>query len=90
MSGPPVDPRAVAALAEAIDAALDTWDAASLPPWAGTDPDREALAEAVVTILSQYGYSLSQLAPARPEDPGYGLEAPVGERSATRATRNGA
>ena len=75
MSGPNVDPRAVAALAEAIDAALDTWDSGSLPPWAASNPDRRALAEAVVSILSQYGYSLALLPPTEPADPAYRLDA---------------
>ena len=80
MTGPHVDTRAVTALAEAIDAAVDTWDTGRLPPWATADPDRRALAEAIISILSQHGYSLARLPAAGPEDPGYGLEVRRGDR----------
>jgi hypothetical protein len=73
MTGSVGDARAVAALAEAIDSALDTWDTGSVPRWAAGDPDRKGLAEAVVSLLSQHGYGLSPLEPAQPGDPGYGL-----------------
>jgi hypothetical protein len=63
MSDPPVEPRAVAALAEAIDAALDTWDDGRRPGWAMADPDRLALAEAIVSLLSQFGYTVSPIHP---------------------------
>jgi hypothetical protein len=52
----------VAALAEAIDAALDTWDHGSRPAWIVADPDRLALAQAIVDLLSQYGYTVTPIA----------------------------
>jgi hypothetical protein len=89
MSDRRADPRAVAALADAIDAAVDTWDAGSLPAWARGDPDRRALAEAVVNLLSQYGYCVSPLPPAEPADPGYGLESSIGSRAERSADSDG-
>jgi hypothetical protein len=89
MSDRQADPRAVAALAEAIDAAIDTWDAESLPPWAANDPDRHALAEAVANLLSQYGYGLAPLSPAELADPGYALEKPEANQTAEPAASNG-
>jgi hypothetical protein len=67
------DRRAAAALAEAIESALDLWDVGDLPVWAEDDPDRRGLAEAVISLLSQSGFTVAPLPAAHPRDPGYGL-----------------
>jgi predicted CoA-binding protein len=56
-----IDPRAVNALTEAIDAALDTWDEATRPAWVATDPERRRLAEAVMSLLSQHGFTVAPI-----------------------------
>jgi hypothetical protein len=61
MTEPHVEPRAVAALADAIDAALDMWDDAARPAWTATDPERLALAASVASLLSQSGFTLSAI-----------------------------
>ena len=86
MSEPAGDERAVTALAQAIDAALDTWDAAEGPAWATGDPDRRELAAAIFSLLSQHGYTVAPLAAASPSDPGYGLVMPVHDRVAAAAS----
>jgi hypothetical protein len=77
--------RAIEALAEAIESALDLWDAGDLPVWAANDPDLRDLAEAVISLLSQSGFTVAPLPAARPADPGYGLATTVDD--ARRATR---
>jgi hypothetical protein len=62
------DPRAVAALSEAIDSALDTWDDMTGPPWVKGDPERRRLAEAVMSLLSQHGYAVTPIVPDEERD----------------------
>jgi hypothetical protein len=55
------DSRAVDALANAIDGALDTWDANAAPPWADALTDSHAIAEAAIKLLPQFGYAVSAI-----------------------------
>jgi hypothetical protein len=58
------DPRAVNALANAIEGALDTWEARPPPAWADALTDSRAVAEAIIALLPQFGYAVSAISEA--------------------------
>jgi hypothetical protein len=62
-----IDKRAVEAVANAIDAALDSWDLDGRHVWEGALIDSRAAAEAIIKLLPQFGYAVSAILP---EDPG--------------------
>jgi hypothetical protein len=59
------DLRAVEAVANAIDAALDTWDADQRPRWTDALTDSHAVADAIIKLLPQFGYEVAAI---RPDD----------------------
>jgi 2-oxo-4-hydroxy-4-carboxy--5-ureidoimidazoline (OHCU) decarboxylase len=62
MSSQP-DRRPVAALAEAMQAALDSWDAGEDAALLAGRPDMAELAAATASLLSQYGYEIALIEP---------------------------
>ena len=60
------DSRAVDAVANAIDAALDTWESEDAATRAVELADSHAVADAIIKLLPQYGYEVSAI---RPDDP---------------------
>jgi hypothetical protein len=60
------DSRAVAAVANAIDAALDTWDVDRGSKWDKGMTDSHAVADAIIKLLPQFGYEVAAI---RSDDP---------------------
>jgi hypothetical protein len=60
------DLRAVEAVANAIDAALDTWDADHGPRCGDALADSHAIADAIIKLLPQFGYDVYAI---RTDDP---------------------
>lgn len=59
------DQRTIEAVANAIDAALDTWDADQSPAWTPALTDSPAVADAIVKLLPQFGHEVRAI---RPDD----------------------
>jgi hypothetical protein len=57
--------RAVEAVANAIDAALDSWDADRAPAWSDGLTDSHEVAEAIIQLLPQFGY---EVCPCQPQE----------------------
>jgi 2-haloacid dehalogenase len=55
------DSRAVAAVANAIDAALDTWDVDRGSKWDKGMTDSHAVADAIIKLLPQFGYRVAAI-----------------------------
>jgi hypothetical protein len=60
------DARAVEAVANAIDAALDTWEVDHTAGRAVELADSHAVADAIIKLLPQFGYEVSAIRPDQP------------------------
>jgi hypothetical protein len=58
--------RAVDAVANAIDAALDTWESDHAAVRAVELADSHAVADAIIKLLPQFGYEVSAIPPDDP------------------------
>lgn len=72
------DQRTIDAVANAIDAALDTWDAEQSPAWTPALTDSPAVADAIIKLLPQFGYEVRAI---RPDDADAAQLGSAGEES---------